>query len=130
MSEEAVGYAVKEIIYEDDYIQVCVLDGKGAGGAHHKYSVVCKEVDPEKGGQLELGHIQFQNGPILENGVNGLTNEALLAIVGHRLQCFQEGPFPSDFNKAALSGADFAKVVLEMRTRDRKNRGVEGQTKA
>lgn len=116
-------------IYADDYIKVLCMDAQGAGGAHHKYSVVCKAVDPEKGGHLELGHIQFQNGPILENGVNGLTNEALLAIVGHRLSCFQEGTFPSDFNKAALFGVDCAKVVLEMRTRDRKNRGVEGQTK-
>lgn len=119
-----------EIIYEDDYIQVLVLDDKGAGGAHHKYSIVCKAIASEKGGHLELGHIQFQKGAILENGVNGITNEALLAIVGHRLECFQEGPFSSDFNKAALSGVDFSKTVLEMRTRDRKDRGVEGQTKA
>ncbi|MCY3739919.1 MAG: ABC transporter ATPase [Candidatus Poribacteria bacterium] len=121
---------MSEIIYEDDYIQVIVLDDKGAGGAHHKYSITCKDVDPEKGGYLELGHVQFQNGAILENGVNGLTNEVLLAIVGHRLECFQDGPFPSDFNAAALHGVDLAKLVLEMRTQDRKDRGVEGQTKA
>lgn len=121
---------MSEVIYEDDYIQVLVLDDKGAGGAHHKYSVVQKEIDPERGGHLELGHIKFQEGAILENGVNGVTNEALLAIVGHRLECFQEGLFPSDFNKAALSGVDFSKTVLEMRTKDRKNRGVEGKTQA
>ena len=118
------------IIYEDGYIEVHCLDGKGAGGAHHKYSVVRKEIDAEKGGQLELGHIHFQEGAILENGVNGLTNEALLAIVAHRLECFQSGPFPSEYNASALSGVQFAKAVLEMRTRDRKARNVEGKSKA
>ena len=34
---------MSEVIYEDDYIQVYVLDEKGAGGAHHKYVVVKKK---------------------------------------------------------------------------------------
>ena len=32
-------------IYQDDYIEVHVLDEKGAGGAHHKYAIVRKEID-------------------------------------------------------------------------------------
>ena len=118
------------IIYQDDYIEVHCLDGKGAGGAHHKYSIVRKEIDAEKGGQLELGHIHFQEGAILENGVNGLTNEALLAIVGHRLECFQSGPFPCEENAEALEPINKAIAVLEERTAKRKERGVEGINKA
>ena len=118
------------IIHSDDSIEVHCLDEKGAGGAHHQYSVVVKEVDPEKGGQLELGDIRFQKGGIVENGVNGLTNEALLAIVSHRLACFQAGPFPCDENLFALADAKSSLLWLTKRTKKRKARGVEGKTKA
>lgn len=115
------------IIYEDDYIEVDCLDEKGGGGAHHKYSITLKEIDSEKGGKLELCHILFQQGSILENGVSGITNEALLAIVQHRLECFMDGPFPSDYTAKALEFIIHAKSSLEARTKDRKTRGVEGK---
>ena len=114
-------------IHQDDYIEVHVLHEKGAGGAHHKYSIVRKEIDSEKGGQLELGSIDFQQGNIAENGVNGITNEALLAIVEHRLDCFQSGRFPCDENASALASVKCALHYLERRTQKRKARGVEGQ---
>lgn len=115
------------IIHEDDHIQVHVLDKKGNGGAHHKYSINCKEVDPDKGGLLELGYVNFQKGGIAENGVTGITNEAMLAIVAHRLDCFQSGPFPCDENAEAFSHTKRALHVLENRTSKRKDRGVEGK---
>ena len=118
------------LIYQDDYIEVHVLDEKGGGGAHHKYSIVIKEIDAEKGGQLELGSANFQNGNIADNGVNGITNEALLAIVCHRLECFQKGPFPSDENWIALENAKSALTWLTRRTDRRKKRGVEGKEQA
>lgn len=119
-----------EKIYEDDVIEVLVLDAKGAGGARHKYSIVCKEPDPEKGGQLELAHIEFQKGNRIENGVNGVTNEALLAIVEHRCSDFMEGPFPHPLTENAQRGSAFALACLEQRTAERQARGVEGQEKA
>ena len=112
-------------IYSDDYIKVLCMDEQGAGGAHHLYHIYKRKDDPAT--EEPLAVIKHQEGPILENGVNGSTNEAHLAIVAHRLICFQKGPFPSDFTAAALSGVDFAKTVLEMRTRDRKARNVEGK---
>lgn len=115
-------------IYRDDYIMVLCMDEQGAGGAHHIYHIY--EVDVDIATAEPLTVIEHQNGPILENGVNGCTNEALLAIVEHRLNCFQSGPFPSWFNHVALGGVEFAKTCLWARTEDRKNRGVEGKTKA
>ena len=112
------------LLYEDDYIAVYFTDEKGEGGAYHEYSIVNKETHEV------LDTVSFQNGGIAKNGVNGSTNEAYLAIVGHRLECFQDGPFPSHLNAYAKSGADFARHVLTLRTRDRKNRGVEGHNKA
>ena len=114
-------------IHQDDYIEVHVLDKKGAGGAHHKYSIVEIELDSETGGQLELGSIDFQNGGIAENGVNGVTNEALLAIVMHRLECFQSGRFSCDENASALANVQRALKFLERQTNERKARGVEGK---
>ena len=113
-----------ELIHEDDYICVYVTDEKGAGGAHHTYEIRDKQTNEI------LDTVTFQNGPIAENGVNGSTNEAYLAIVGHRLDCFARGPFPSGFNAIALAGCEIAQTSLAMRTEDRQNRGVEGKSQA
>ena len=123
------GKTMSEIIYEDENLQVYVNDETGAGGACHKYSIVKREIDPEKGGQQELGYASFQNGNIIENGVNGITNEALLAIVIHRLKGFMRGPFPSIYSDKALRFTKKALRWLERRTLDRKARGVEGKEK-
>ena len=74
--------------------------------------------------------IIFQNGPIKEQGINGVTQEILLAIVEHRLACFQSGPFASAYNAEALNHVGQALAALKRRTEDRLARGVEGQTKA
>ncbi|MDE0681620.1 MAG: hypothetical protein OXI63_01775 [Candidatus Poribacteria bacterium] len=112
---------MREEIYHDDYITVIVTDEKGAGGAHHTYEILNRET-----GDV-LNTVSFQKGPIADNGVNGSTNEAYLAIVGHRLECFQSGPFPSHWSVKAQHGVDFARSALEMRTAERKARGVEGK---
>lgn len=111
---------MKELIHEDDYIKVLVTDTPGAGGACHKYEIWSQE------GEL-LGERSFQNGPILENGVNGTTNEAELAIVAHRLEGFRNGQFPHRYTSIAHTHVETAKMFLEERTRERKSRGVEGK---
>jgi hypothetical protein len=70
--------------------------------------------------------ILFQNGPIPEKGVNGITQEVLLAIVADRLMSFQAGPFASKYNAKALDHVLLAQEALLQRTRDRMSRGVEG----
>jgi hypothetical protein len=71
-------------------------------------------------------HINFQDGPIKEYGVNGLTNEILLAIVKHRLEGFQSGEFPCEDNQEAISHISKAISALQRRTIERVDRGVEG----
>lgn len=73
--------------------------------------------------------VPFQNGPINEVGVNGHTQEVYLAILIHRLECFQAGPFKGEFNENALRHLKEAKMWLLERTRERMNRGVEGTHK-
>src|SRR5579863_8909053 len=113
-----------------DVLDIMVLDEPGAGGACHQYSV---SWNPEPGGEVKLGNtcfIGFQNGPIKEAGVNGVTQETLLAIVIDRLRSFQAGSFACRDNAVALTKCEEALMWLHRRTRDRISRGVEGVTKA
>lgn len=107
----------------NDQITIEVLDEPGAGGANHVYQVRgyhSKEADET------AVVIRFQNGPINEAGVNGLTQEVLLAIVADRLRSFQAGPFACRENALALTKIEEAQHWLQQRTIARMRRGVEG----
>ena len=76
----------------------------------------------------EIRFINFQNGAVKLNGVNGVTNEALLEIVYDRINhlnlkfaCFE--------NSVALDGIRRGLQALYKRTADRIARGVEGENK-
>lgn len=109
-------------------LTITVTDEPGAGGANHDYHI--DWMDHSNNTQPNSLDIHFQEGPIKEHGVNGVTQEALLAIVIDRLRFFQAGPFPSPLNYSALRNCEEALDNLQERTRDRIKRGVEGQTKA
>lgn len=104
----------------NDTIDITVLDEPGAGGANHEYMI-------ETPSGL-TSRISFQNGPIAEKGVNGITQEVLLAIVIDRLKSFQNGPFACRENALALTKIEEAQHWLHHRTLERMSRGVEGKT--
>lgn len=106
----------------NDQIEIAATDEPGSGGANHRYSIA---IQGESTGQI--WDIEFQNGPINEVGVNGVTNEALLAIVIDRLRSFQSGPFSCRENALALTKCEEALLWLHYRTRERTERGVEGR---
>ena len=110
----------REEIYRDDHIIVAVLDEKGRGGACHLY-----ETYKNKGQYRALTRTRFHKGGISD--FNGTTNEAELAKVKHRLECFQEGPYPCEENAEALDHINKAIAALHRRTDNRKARGVEGK---
>lgn len=71
--------------------------------------------------------IQFQCGPRKEkDSIHGVIDTDLLEIVRHRLQCFQEGPFNSEFNKRALEHLELALMYMNRRVEDRIERNVLG----
>jgi len=108
----------------NDRIVIEVIDAPGAGGASHQYLAAWPFMEgPGIAGSVA---IRFQNGPIAENGVNGVTQEALLAIVIDRLRSFQAGPYSCRENALALTKCEEALMWLQKRTRDRMRRGVEG----
>lgn len=71
-------------------------------------------------------NLKFQDGPIGEVGTNGITHEALLAILIDRLQSFQRGEYACRENAIALTHLEDAMHWLQHRTRARVTRGVEG----
>lgn len=113
------------IVSGDQAVQLTiqVLDEPGAGGANHAYRIL----GTYKDGSKFFYDIDFQKGPIKEAGVNGITQEALLAIVIDRLNSFQAGPFACADNQTALQHIASGLEFLQRRTKARIARGVEGR---
>jgi hypothetical protein len=103
----------------NDRIEIAVLDEPGAGGASHVYRCTF-------GSPAAVIDICFQNGPIAEAGVNGITQEVLLAICADRLRSFQAGQYACRENALALTKIEEAQHWLHHRTLARMARGVEG----
>lgn len=111
----------------NDDLHITVVDPPGFGGASHVYSIAYGfNPGTDVGGSQEKCRIEFQNGPVPEHGVNGISQEALLAIVIDRLRSFQSGKFACRENALALTKLEEALHWLQHRTRDRINRGVLG----
>ena len=138
----------------NDALTITVLDEPGQGGACHEYRIEATAdklpfplPDNARGNSdgtvtFEACRISFQNGPIKEAGVNGISGEALIAIVIDRLRSFQGGPklheprapgsaeprgvFACRENAVALTKLEEGLMWLQKRTRDRLARGVEG----
>lgn len=108
----------------NEVLKIEVLDDPGQGNACHHY-VITQDGDLNDHGGVYC-EIIFQNGPILEVGVNGISNEALLSVVEDRLIGFQSGEFACDDNATALMYLQMSMDKLLQRTRDRMSRGVEG----
>lgn len=73
-----------------------------------------------------VGEIDFQEGPIKENGVNGVNNEDLIAMVIARLKGFQNGEYSCRENAIAITKLEECLMWLRKRTNDRIARNVEG----
>jgi hypothetical protein len=103
-------------------------DTIGAGGAVTTYHyLISNPPDHPAAPNMSIGSaICFQNGTLPEVGANGLTQEALLAIVEDRLKSFQAGPYACRENALALTHIQEAMHWLHHRTRERVARGVEG----
>ena len=109
-------------------LEITVKDLPGQGGACHNYLIEGFNTGTNNSANDENDGVEilFQNGPIKEFDVNGVTQEALLAIVIDRLRSFQAGPFACEANQFALDHCMAALDNLQARTRARIARGVEG----
>jgi hypothetical protein len=118
----------------NEKLTITVTDEPGAGGANHLYMIEGFDSGTNASCPFTARHgqpakhstILFQNGPIAEKGVNGVTQEVLLAIVADRLRSFQAGPYACRENALALTKIKEAQHWLQQRTLARMRRGVEG----
>ena len=111
---------------QDTSVRLFATGDPGPGGAPLSYTL---STSLNKNTQ-EIAKLRFQNGPVKDNAANGLTDEALIAVVIDRLQQFQKGPCSCRENALAITKLEEAQHWLHHRTRDRKARGVEGQVVA
>ena len=79
----------------------------------------------DEGGKV-LSKVDFQCGPIKENGVNGVCNEDLINMCLSRLNGFQNSDFKCRENAIAITKLEEALLWLRKRTSDREFRDVEG----
>jgi len=121
--------------FNRDHVEVSALDGAGPGGASHHYRIDVfrgsKNSDGPDGQHATESaaspvEITFQKGPVQEVGVNGVTDEALLAVILDRIQGFQRGPFGCRENAIVVTKLQEAMHWLRHRAEDREVRGVEG----
>ena len=137
----------------NEALQITVMDEPGPGGANHHYMVTLPDWtrNPDGSAPHHVWDVQFQNGPIATPAdFNGLTGEALIAIVIDRMRGFQgvlpptaeqervasrsgepvvRGQFACKENAMALTHLEEALMWLQKRTLDRMKRGVEGSNK-
>jgi hypothetical protein len=116
----------------NDTLTIVAADEPAGGGAHHRYTIEGFDTESNSSQRFEAfsrTEILFQKGPISEVGVNGVTHEALLAIVADRLRSFQTGPYACKANACALTHIEEAQHWLQQRTLERMRRGVEGTHK-
>lgn len=106
--------------------EVIHSDYPDENGASHSYSVLLQTMQTGSEGAF----LRFQQGPIGEVGVNGISDEALFAILVDRLQGFQSGPLRCRENAVALTHLETAVLWLLKRKLDRAARGVEGSGNA
>lgn len=120
-----------ELRERDQTLIVEAVSETGPGGTCHHYEISSFDTKDNPYAHRAIPRwttsLVFQHGPVPLNGRNGITQEALLAVVVDRLRCFQAGPFPCAANAQALALVEEALEVLKGRTRDRITRHVEGQ---
>ncbi len=104
---------------------VYAVDEAGPGGANHLYMI--ESIDKNEFDSIYRQELHFQKGPRKdENSQHGLIDSDLLEITRHRLQCFQAGPFASEYNAKALEHIEIALMYMNRRIEDRIERNVLG----
>lgn len=120
-------HVVSNVVPADRAVIIETIGEAEASGAFSAYRLTLDNSNLDVAGvDSSSFDLKFQSGTIPEAGANGVTNEALLAIVEHRLECFQAGPFFCDENAKALQCVTDALDWLKSRTKRRREQGIEG----
>lgn len=117
--------------FNRECVSVGAVDAPAPDGASHRY--VIEVIDRPKTNNdaadriVERCELNFQNGGLKEVGPNGITDQALLAIVMDRMRGFNDGPFRCRENSIIITKLEEALMWMEKRANDRARRNVEGE---
>lgn len=141
-TENAEGFIGRELFdhknnkFNREHIIVKTADCRATDNAHHAYEIMVMssslEGNPSPSAEnydnaVEVCKLNFQNGGLKEVGPNGITDQALLAIVLDRLRSFNDGQFRCRENSVAITKIEEALMWMEKRGNDRARRNVEGE---
>ena len=130
--EQDQGYVVLEHDLLTQNYTMIIHEANYKFNAPHHFRVIAAQPDKDgehKGQNRIVGIVNFQEGPIKENGVNGVANEDLLGMVLCRLEGFQNSEYKCRENAVAITKIEEALMWLRKRTNSRVKRGVEGTSK-
>lgn len=115
--------------FNRSFVEIEPIDAPSYSGAHHEYRIVLRqsvETSEQEDTEVLTLEIKFQKGSVRDAGVNGITDEALLAILIDRLKGWQGGPFNTSENETVKVHLETALLWLMKRSSNRLQRGVEG----
>lgn len=115
--------------FNRECIEVVTADLRQSDNAHHAYKINVYH-DYTTGMDavpVEEVVLNFQNGGLKEVGANGITDQALIAIVLDRVRSFNDGKFRCRENSMVVTKLEEAMMWMEKRSNDRAHRGVEGE---
>lgn len=115
------------LIYENSRVRIYLVEQSTPAKSYYLVAGYDREgevTDLIVANQVSL--LQFQNGGLSDVGNNGITHEALLAVLIDRMRGMQSGPFSCRENACTLAKLEEALMWQNKRTQKRKLRGVEG----
>lgn len=118
--------------FNREHVIVRTADERASDNAHHKYEILVvneAQSSNETSQIVEDCRLIFQNGGLKEVGANGITDQALIAVVLDRIRSFNDGQFRCRENSIVITKLEEALLWLEKRGNDRARRGVEGERK-
>ena len=109
-------------------IDVYAVDKRNGDGANHTYRIDVRAFENPKNAEPSVTvMLPFQDGGLKDVGANGITEQALLAVVLDRLRGFNDGPYRCPENSMMITKIEEALMWGEKRANDRARRGLEGQ---
>lgn len=121
LNKESKTMIVKNDKFTQNYTRVECEDKEDQKfNAPHHYKVI--DINNDK----VVAEVNFQEGPIKENGINGMSNEDGILMVIDRLEHFQNSDWKCEENTEAIEYFYKGIDALRRRTNKRVERGVEG----
>lgn len=96
-------------------LEVAATDQTTKGQANREYEIRWKNKNQPNQTTLNHAQIKFQTGNPTKVGVNGITDEALIAISIDRMRSFQTGPNANRETGVALTQLEEALTSLKSR---------------